>query len=174
MIIKGSVFGSTSVKKDWCFCVWYIVLQGGDCTSKLEAILCRLKVTYTNSISYCKDNIKCDSASNTPKRLLNNGVSIVEKLVVKLSNTPTMLFPFCIWCTIIFNGSLTITNAISKTYLLAVRNGFKLLPSCSIEFSREIDRLSGFFYNDQRDCKQGVFIFILWFWGPIIVFVVLH
>ena len=34
-----------------------------------------------------------DSASNAPKCLLNNDVSIVQKLVVKLSNTSTMLFP---------------------------------------------------------------------------------
>ena len=40
--------------------------------------------------SYCKDNIKCDSASNTPKCPLNNDVSIVQKHVVKLSNTSTM------------------------------------------------------------------------------------
>jgi hypothetical protein len=39
------------------------------------------------------NNIKCDSVSNAPKCLLNNGVSIVHKLVVKLSNTSTMLFP---------------------------------------------------------------------------------
>ena len=44
------------------------------------------------SISYCMDNIKCDSVSNAPKCLLNNGVSMVQKLV-KLSNTSTMLFP---------------------------------------------------------------------------------
>ena len=31
---------------------------------------------FTYSINYCKDNIKCDSASNAPKCLLNNGVSI--------------------------------------------------------------------------------------------------
>jgi hypothetical protein len=48
---------------------------------------------FTYSISYCKDNIKSDSASNAPKCPLNNGVSIVQKLVVKLSNTSTMLFP---------------------------------------------------------------------------------
>jgi hypothetical protein len=40
-----------------------------------------------------KDNIKCDSASNAPKCPLNNGVPIVQKLVVKLSNTSTMLYP---------------------------------------------------------------------------------
>ena len=39
----------------------------------------------------CKDNIKCDSVSNVPKCLLNNGVSIVQKLFVKLSNTSTNL-----------------------------------------------------------------------------------
>jgi len=33
------------------------------------------------------DNIEYDSASNAPKCPLNNGVSIVQKLVVKLSNT---------------------------------------------------------------------------------------
>ena len=44
---------------------------------------------FTFSISYCKDNVKCDSASNTPKCQLYNGVSIVQKLVVKLSNTST-------------------------------------------------------------------------------------
>ena len=42
-----------------------------------------------SSISYCKDNIKCDSASNAHKCSLNNGVSIAQKLVVKLSNTST-------------------------------------------------------------------------------------
>jgi hypothetical protein len=36
------------------------------------------------------DDIKCDSASNAPKYPLNNGVSIVQKLVVKLSSTSTM------------------------------------------------------------------------------------
>jgi hypothetical protein len=36
------------------------------------------------------DNIEYDSASNAPKCPLNNGVSIVQKLVVKLSNTSTM------------------------------------------------------------------------------------
>jgi hypothetical protein len=44
------------------------------------------------SISYCKDNIKCDSASNVPKCPLNNDVSIVQKHVVKLSNTSTALW----------------------------------------------------------------------------------
>jgi hypothetical protein len=44
-------------------------------------------------IEIYKDNIKCDSVSNAPKCPLNNGVSIVQKLVVKLSNTSTMLFP---------------------------------------------------------------------------------
>jgi hypothetical protein len=33
------------------------------------------------------------SASNVPKCPLNNGVFIIQKLVVKLSNTSTMLFP---------------------------------------------------------------------------------
>jgi hypothetical protein len=56
---------------------------------KLGAILCRLKVSFYFSISYCKDNFKCDSASNAPKCQLNNGVSIIQKLVVKLSNTST-------------------------------------------------------------------------------------
>ena len=36
------------------------------------------------------DYIKCDSASNAPKCQLDNGVSIVEKLV-KLSNTSIKL-----------------------------------------------------------------------------------
>jgi hypothetical protein len=39
---------------------------------------------FTYSISYCKDNIKCDSVSNDLKCPLNNGVSIVQKLLVKL------------------------------------------------------------------------------------------
>ena len=41
-------------------------------------------------VTYCKDNIKCDSASNAPKCPLNNGskMSIVQKLI-KLSNTST-------------------------------------------------------------------------------------
>jgi hypothetical protein len=39
----------------------------------------------TCSIIYCKDNIKCDSASHAPKCPLNNDVSIVQKHVVKLS-----------------------------------------------------------------------------------------
>ena len=43
----------------------------------------------TYSISYCKDHIKCDSGSNAPKDLLNDGVSILQNLVVKLSNTST-------------------------------------------------------------------------------------
>jgi len=33
--------------------------------------------------------MKCDSAPNIPKGLLNNGVYIVQKLAVKLSNTLT-------------------------------------------------------------------------------------
>jgi hypothetical protein len=49
--------------------------------------LCRLKEILTCSISYCKDNIKCDSASNAPKCSLNNDVSIVQKHVVKLSES---------------------------------------------------------------------------------------
>jgi hypothetical protein len=39
-------------------------------------------------ISYCKSNIKCDSASNAPNCPLNDGVSIVQKLV-KFLNTST-------------------------------------------------------------------------------------
>jgi len=66
-----------------------IIIQGGECTSYLEAILCRLKISFTYGISYCKDNIQCDSASNAPKCPLNNCVSIVQKRVVKLSNTST-------------------------------------------------------------------------------------
>ena len=49
----------------------------------------RLVLTY--SISYFKDNITCDSASNAPKCPLENGVFIVQKLDVKLSNTSTKL-----------------------------------------------------------------------------------
>ena len=37
--------------------------------------------------------VRINSASNAPKCPLNNGVSIVQELVVKLSNTSTMLFP---------------------------------------------------------------------------------
>ena len=44
-------------------------------------------------ISYYNDNIKCDSASNAPNCPLNSGVSIVQRLVVKLWNTSTMLIP---------------------------------------------------------------------------------
>ena len=49
------------------------------------------KLVYAYSISYCRDYIKCDSASNAPKCPLDNGVSIVEKLAVKLSNTSIKL-----------------------------------------------------------------------------------
>jgi hypothetical protein len=48
---------------------------------------------FASRISYCKDNIKCDSASNAPKYPLKNGVSIVQKHAAKLSSTSTMLFP---------------------------------------------------------------------------------
>ena len=48
-------------------------------------------LVLTYSISYCKDNITCDSASNAPKCPLENGVSIVQKLDDKLSNTSTKL-----------------------------------------------------------------------------------
>ena len=44
---------------------------------------------FTYSIRYCKDNIKCDSVSNDLKCPLNNGVSIVQKLLVKLSSAST-------------------------------------------------------------------------------------
>ena len=47
-------------------------------------------IFFTCSISYCKDNIKCDSASNAPKCPLTNYVSIVQKHDVKLSNTSTI------------------------------------------------------------------------------------
>ena len=47
---------------------------------------------FTHRISYCKDNIKYDSASNASKCPLTNAMSIVQKLVVKLSSTSTMLF----------------------------------------------------------------------------------
>ena len=49
------------------------------------------RLVFAYSISYCKDNIKCDTASNGPKCPLYNGVSIVQKLAVKLSNTSTKL-----------------------------------------------------------------------------------
>jgi hypothetical protein len=55
--------------------------------------LCICLKVFTYSISYCKDNIKCDSVSNANKCPLNNGVFIVQNLVVKLPNTSTMLFP---------------------------------------------------------------------------------
>ena len=48
-----------------------------------------LRLVLTYSIS--KDNITCDRASNAPKCPLENGVSIVQKLNVKLSNTLTKL-----------------------------------------------------------------------------------
>jgi hypothetical protein len=48
-----------------------------------------LEGVLTYSISYCKDSIKCNSASNVPQCPLNSGVSIVQKFVVKLSNTST-------------------------------------------------------------------------------------
>ena len=38
--------------------------------------------------------IKCDSASNVPKCPLDNGVSILDKLVTKLSNTSIKLDSF--------------------------------------------------------------------------------
>ena len=59
-------------------------------TRNLDAIFVARTKCFTCSISYCKDNIKCDSASNAPKCPLNNDVSIVQKHVVKLSNTSTM------------------------------------------------------------------------------------
>ena len=60
-------------------------------TTCLSTILLMIitAVSNTYSISYCKDNIKCDSASNAPKWSLNKGMSIVQKLVAKLSNTST-------------------------------------------------------------------------------------
>ena len=94
-------------------------------TRKLKANLCHLRASFTCSISYCKDNIKCDIASNAPKCLLNNGVSIVQKLVVKLSNTSTT---FSQQVEITFNVILTITNAISKTYLQAAQNNHGYIP----------------------------------------------
>ena len=59
-------------------------------TRNLDAIFVARRKCFTCSISYWKDNIKCDSASNAPKCSLNNDVSIVQKHVVKLSNTSTM------------------------------------------------------------------------------------
>jgi hypothetical protein len=49
------------------------------------------RLVFTYSISYYKENIKCDNASNAPKCLQDNGVSIVQKLVVNLSRTSTKL-----------------------------------------------------------------------------------
>ena len=42
----------------------------------MQEVNVRHNCTY--SISYCKDNIKCDSASNASKCPLNNGMSIVQ------------------------------------------------------------------------------------------------
>ena len=106
-----------------------------------------------NSSSYYKDNIKCDSASNAPKCPLNNGVSIVQKPVGKLSITSTTFLPQVeitlskwlrvwqqvferwthrlttfrgIWRIITFNVIHTITTLQVKTYLQAAQNGFQL------------------------------------------------
>ena len=49
----------------------------------------KFSLILSYSIIYCKDNIKCDSVSNFFKCPLINGVTIVQKLVVKLSNTST-------------------------------------------------------------------------------------
>ena len=49
------------------------------------------RLVFTYSISYYKDNIKCDNASNAPRCLQDNGVSIVQKLFVNLSSTSTKL-----------------------------------------------------------------------------------
>jgi len=65
------------------------VINGSQCFVPLV----HQRQVFIYSISYCKDNINCDSASNAPKCPLNNDVPIVQKLVVKLSNTSTMLFP---------------------------------------------------------------------------------
>jgi hypothetical protein len=59
-------------------------------TRNLDAIFVAWRKCFTCSISYCKDNIKFDSASNAPKCPLSNDVSIVQKHVVKLSNSSTM------------------------------------------------------------------------------------
>ena len=65
-------------------------LYRGECTSLNWTPFCDAwRQVFTYNISYCKDNIKCDSKSNAPKCPLNNGVSIFQKLVVKLSNTST-------------------------------------------------------------------------------------
>ena len=58
-----------------------------------------------------------DNASNAPKCPLNNGV---QKLVVKLSNTSTMLFPP------VAKTLSKCLSATSKTYLQAAQNGFQL------------------------------------------------
>ena len=53
-----------------------------------------LCAAFTNSISFCNDNIQCDSASNAPICPTKSDVSIVQKVVVT------------------FNVIITITNAI--------------------------------------------------------------
>jgi hypothetical protein len=59
-------------------------IQGGECTSwKTSCAAWRQIFTY--SISYCKDNIKCDSASNVPNFLLNNGVSTTFSQQVEIT-----------------------------------------------------------------------------------------
>ena len=50
-----------------------------------EAILSPLRTSFTFSIIYWKDNIKCDSVSNAPKCPLSNAVSIIQiHVVIKL------------------------------------------------------------------------------------------
>jgi hypothetical protein len=64
-------------------------------------------------------NIKCDSVSNDLKCPLNNGVSIVQKLLVKLSNTSTMLLPHV--ANTVFNYALShlmCTYILSERYLI--------------------------------------------------------
>jgi len=80
----------------WCVLV-NIIFRGENvrhnvgCRNRnLDDIFVTWRKCFTCSISYCKDNIKCDSASNVPICPLNNDGSIVQKHVVKLSNISTM------------------------------------------------------------------------------------
>jgi hypothetical protein len=55
--------------------------------SCILVLACRL--VFTCRITYFNDNIKCFRATNAPKCPLNNDVSLIHNLVVKLSNTST-------------------------------------------------------------------------------------
>ena len=127
-------------------------------------MLCHLKV-FTYSISYCKDNIKCDSVSNANTCPLNNGVFIVQNLVVKLPNTSTMLFPpvaktlskcLRVWQQVFerfmhcknrvlvstgyFSGICRIITFLLQTigYFLLVMNKFDVLTLCKVTTKQPI------------------------------------